>query len=201
MTIGMKLFKISLPYWVCSSSQRYIFPSWGCKYRAWWIHSVESTQTTPNSAPSTTQPVLPTSPPSSSSVSWWIPVLQRLINPGPVQLKPFFEKTELRCVVGEVYALDRDAKARPPTADLSHGVRYGRESGLRVPGRLNGPLKVWPKISRRSGPKPTSFSKFIQLCATCNKAAECIFMEHDWFRSHRLLKSVLEHAKYLPAGA
>jgi hypothetical protein len=37
--------------------------------------------------------------------------------------------------------------------------------------------KIPPKISRRSGLKPTSFSKFIQLCATCNKAAEYLFCE------------------------
>ena len=55
---------------------------------------------------------------------------------------------------------------------------------------------IWPKIGREqkafekyrrrlageSGLNPRSFSKSIQLCATCNKAAECLFTKHDWPR-------------------
>ena len=39
-----------------------------------------------------------------------------------------------------------------------------------------------------------SFSKLTQLCATCNKAAECVFVRCDWSRSHRLLNAALERA-------
>jgi hypothetical protein len=50
------------------------------------------------------------------------------------------------------------------------------------------------RLAGESGPNPTSCSKFIQLCAICNKAAECVFVRFDWSRSHRLLNAALERA-------
>ena len=70
----------------------------------------------------------------------------------------------------------------PANVERKERIRKCRKVLPKIGRRAQKVGKVLPKINRRSGPKPTSFSKFIQLCATCNKAAECLFMRHDWSR-------------------
>jgi hypothetical protein len=65
--------------------------------------------------------------------------------------------------------------------------RYGPKIGRRTKSfknilpkigrRAKSSKKISPKITRRKWPKNrTSFSKLIQLCAICNKTAECLSM-------------------------